>query len=89
MTINVKRLDDQLVMVYQDNGCGLDESAQKSIYDPFVTTRRSEGNTGLGMHLVYNIVSQALGGSIKLKSRPGEGVEFTVKFPLDTRVSKD
>ena len=79
----------ELIMIYRDNGCGLDEKQQKSIYEPFVTTRRSEGNTGLGMHLVYNIVNQGLGGSIKLKSQPEQGVEFTIKFPRDSRLVEE
>ena len=85
MTIDVTHDHGHVKLVYRDNGCGLDEAAQKQIYEPFVTTKRNEGNTGLGMHLVYNLVNRALGGSIKLKSAPLNGVEYTIVFPVDFR----
>lgn len=50
-----------------------------------MTTKRHEGRTGLGMHLVYNLVNRGLGGSIKLKSAPYSGVEYTIVFPADRR----
>lgn len=67
---------------YLDNGRGISEHLKKRIYDPFVTTKRGQGGSGLGMHLVYNLVTQALSGSITLKSTENQGVEFTIIFPV-------
>jgi signal transduction histidine kinase len=55
---------------------------RKRIFDPFVTTKRGQGGSGLGMHLVYNLVTQALNGSISIVSEEGQGVEFRIIFPV-------
>lgn len=73
-----------LKLVYRDNGNGIPEEIRKRIFDPFVTTRRGQGGSGLGMHLVYNLVTQALNGSITLSSEEGNGVEFMIVFPVET-----
>jgi signal transduction histidine kinase len=54
---------------------------RKRIFDPFVTTKRGQGGSGLGMHLVYNLVTQALNGSISVVSEKGLGVQFRILFP--------
>jgi signal transduction histidine kinase len=51
------------------------------VFEPFFTTRRGSGGTGLGLHLVYNLVTQLLGGSITCASSPGHGTEFTIRLP--------
>lgn len=73
---------NKLKVTYEDNGKGIDESMRKRIFDPFVTTKRGQGGSGLGMHLVYNLVTQALNGSISLTSEEGQGVEFQIIFPV-------
>ena len=55
---------------------------RKRIFDPFVTTKRGQGGSGLGMHLVYNLVTQALNGSISIVSEEGQGVQFRILFPI-------
>ena len=67
---------------YQDTGKGMDENTLKNIYNPFFTTKRSHGGTGLGMHIVYNLVTQRLKGQIECKSAPGQGTEFMLTIPL-------
>jgi two-component system, NtrC family, sensor kinase len=74
---------DRLFLRYRDNGKGMDEPTLKRIYDPFFTTRRDLGGTGLGMHIVFNLVNQKLGGTIKATSTPGEGAEFLLDLPRD------
>jgi signal transduction histidine kinase len=69
-------------LVYRDNGKGIPDDIKKLIFDPFVTTKRGQGGSGLGMHLVYNLVTQALNGSIVLSSEEGQGVEFVIVFPI-------
>ena len=81
LTIEIKIEDQNVCIIYKDNGKGMDEKTIKKIYDPFYTTRRSHGGTGLGMHLVYNLVTQTMGGVIECISPPGEGAVFIIKFP--------
>ncbi|MBD3586440.1 HAMP domain-containing histidine kinase [Salinimonas sp. HHU 13199] len=73
-----------LKLVYKDNGKGIPDEIRKRIFAPFVTTRRGQGGSGLGMHLVYNLVTQGLNGSITLSSEEGKGVEFLIVFPVET-----
>jgi signal transduction histidine kinase len=81
--ITIKSIDDKKVSIeFKDNGKGIPEHLRKRIFDPFVTTKRGQGGSGLGMHLVYNLVTQALNGSISIVSEEGQGVEFRIIFPV-------
>ena len=60
----------------------MDEETLKRIYNPFFTTKRSHGGTGLGMHIVYNLVTQKLGGQISVESGIEEGALFDIRVPL-------
>ncbi|MCF2908883.1 ATP-binding protein [Pseudoalteromonas sp. DL2-H2.2] len=82
IAIKVNREESQLTIVYSDNGVGVPNAIKKRIFDPFVTTRRGEGGSGLGMHLVYNLVTQALGGSITLQEDYKSGTQFVISLPL-------
>jgi PAS domain S-box-containing protein len=68
---------------YRDNGKGMTDEQLAKIYDPFFTTRRGQGGTGLGMHIVYNLVTQSLSGEIECHSRLGEYTVFTITIPKD------
>lgn len=80
--ISAQVADDCLRMVYRDDGIGMDEATRKRIFEPFFTTKRGTGGSGLGMHITWNLVTQALGGSIQCESAPGEGVCFTLTIPM-------
>jgi signal transduction histidine kinase len=67
---------------YRDNGTGMSQEQVKRVFDPFFTTNRGEGGTGLGMHIVFNLVSQKLAGQVTATSEPGQGVTFTIDTPL-------
>ena len=87
--LNIEHDTENIVLTYQDNGKGLSQDKCERIFDPFFTTKRDKGGSGLGMHIVYNLVSQSLGGQIKVKSQEGQGVEFTITFPYHTERAPD
>ncbi len=53
---------DNVEIIFSDNGCGMSLDVRRRAFDPFFTTRRDQGGTGLGLHIVYNIVTNRLGG---------------------------
>ena len=67
---------------YSDNGIGMDTVTKERIFEPFFTTKRGSGGSGLGMHIVYNIVTQSLKGEITCKSSPGSGTIFSILWPV-------
>jgi len=82
ISIGIRRRDEHILITYQDTGCGIPEENLKKIYDPFFTTKRGRnGGTGLGLHIVFNLVSQTLKGKIRCTSPPGEGARFEIEFP--------
>ena len=66
---------------FADNGVGIPAENLKKIFDPFFTTKRGVGGSGLGLHIVHNIVTQLLGGTIHVTSAFGQGALFEVRFP--------
>ena len=79
----IERNESSLIINYRDNGVGVDKTIKKRIFDPFVTTKRGEGGSGLGMHLVYNLVTQALGGSVFYDEKDERGASFIITLPTD------
>jgi signal transduction histidine kinase len=80
--IEVQREGQSLRLRYRDNGRGIAPEHLPKIFDPFFTTKRGLGGSGLGLHVVYNLVTQTLGGTIECRSTPGEGVSFEVDLPI-------
>ncbi|WP_425403822.1 PAS domain S-box protein [Hwanghaeella sp.] len=72
-------------LLYKDTGRGISADNLPRIFDPFFTTNRAKGGSGLGMHVVYNLVTRKLGGTIKCSSEPGKGVVFEILVPLKMR----
>ncbi|MGO4713064.1 sensor histidine kinase [Bradyrhizobium sp. 2TAF24] len=72
---------DDVELTFADDGIGMTTEVQRQAFDPFFTTRRSEGGTGLGLHIVYNLVIQQLGGRIRLESKTGHGTTFRIILP--------
>ena len=82
ITISARaRGHDDVEINFADNGVGMTPDVQRQAFDPFFTTRRNEGGTGLGLHIVYNLVTQQLGGRMMLESRPGQGTTFRIIMP--------
>ena len=72
---------DDVEIIFADDGAGMTPDVQRQAFDPFFTTRRNEGGTGLGLHIVYNLVTQQLGGRMMLDSRLGQGTTFRIIIP--------
>ena len=68
-------------IIFTDDGCGMSADVWRQAFDPFFTTRRHQGCTGLGLHIVYSIVTDRLGGRLDLKSEPGRGTRVELKLP--------
>jgi signal transduction histidine kinase len=82
ITISARaRGHDDVEIIFADNGAGMTPDVQRQAFDPFFTTRRNEGGTGLGLHIVYNLVTQQLGGRMMLESRLGQGSTFRIIMP--------
>jgi signal transduction histidine kinase len=82
ITISARaRGSDDIEIIFADNGAGMTPDVQRQAFDPFFTTRRNEGGTGLGLHIVYNLVTQQLGGRMVLESRLGQGTTFRIIMP--------
>jgi signal transduction histidine kinase len=72
----------QIELVIADDGLGMSEEVQRRAFDPFFTTRRTQGGTGLGLHIVYNLVTRRLGGRITFASAPSRGTTFRITLPV-------
>ncbi|WP_165901841.1 sensor histidine kinase [Reinekea marinisedimentorum] len=79
--------NNRLILLYSDDGAGMDEITLRKIYDPFYTTRRSDGGSGLGMNIVYNLVTSKLNGNIETKSQPGQGIQVRMSLKISENVS--
>ncbi len=77
-------LPGKLQIQFADDGNGIEAEHLRRIFDPFFTTRLGSGKNGLGLHIVYNLVSSLLGGHISVQSTLGSGTMFTIELP--TRV---
>jgi PAS domain S-box-containing protein len=72
---------DNVEIIFSDNGCGMSLDVRRRAFDPFFTTRRDQGGTGLGLHIVYSIVTNRLGGRLDLDSEPGKGTRIQIILP--------
>ncbi len=82
ISIIVRSPGDRLEIEFSDNGKGMSAEVLTKIFDPFFTTKRSEGGSGLGLHIVYNLITQTLNGGIACRSQPDQGTSFTIHWPL-------
>lgn len=72
---------DGVLIVVRDDGRGMNPEVLAHVFEPFVTTRRGKGGTGLGLHILYNLVIQVLGGRIRAESAAGQGTRFEIRLP--------
>lgn len=83
LQIQIEQREHQAVLTYRDNGCGIPSEHLGKVYDPFFTTARHQGGTGLGLNIVYNIVTQSLKGTIQMESQVDQGTTFAIAIPLE------
>ncbi len=80
--LSFKREVEQVIFQYSDDGKGISPENLSKVFDPFFTTSRTQGGTGLGLHIVYNLVTQRLKGTIHCESQVGFGTKFIIQLPL-------
>jgi signal transduction histidine kinase len=80
LSVEVEGTPRQVVLSVRDTGVGMDEATQAQVFEPFFTTRPDEGGTGLGLATVRSVVDQ-FGGTVVIRSAPGQGSEFRVVLP--------
>lgn len=81
ITLQLRAEQIDLHWHYSDNGCGLDAANLQRLFDPFFTTKRHQGGTGLGTHIVYNLVTVRLKGQIDVSSPAGAGLHYVIRLP--------
>ena len=89
INIQAEKRPQMLFIEYRDDGVGMTAEVKKKAFEPFFTTRLGVGGSGLGMHLVYNYVSQVLGGKISIESAPGEGFTCYIELPFEAPKRKE
>ncbi|PHR70620.1 MAG: hypothetical protein COA66_11410 [Arcobacter sp.] len=80
--IRIEQNKDELIIVYTDNGKGIKKENLHKIFDPFFTTNRNNGGSGLGLNIIYNIITSRFKGTIICKSIENEGVEFFIHLKV-------
>ncbi len=80
--VAISSLPEHVQISFSDNGNGIEEGNLKRIFDPFFTTKLGQGGSGLGLHVVYNIVTGLLGGRVHVWSVVGHGTQIVVDIPL-------
>lgn len=83
ITITAVHIKDRVIIQYSDDGVGIDIDDVNKIFDPFFTTKRGQGGSGLGLNIVYNLVTSVLKGSITCTSEVNEGTVFKIDVPYD------
>ncbi|MEG4287256.1 ATP-binding sensor histidine kinase [Microcoleus sp. A006_D1] len=81
MAFEIELEGDRLIFEYADNGKGITPENLSKIFEPFFTTKRGQGGTGLGLHIIYNLVTQRLKGTIICESQVDKGTKFMIEFP--------
>jgi len=81
--------EDAVELICRDNGIGMAPSVQRRLFEPFFTTKRGRGGSGLGMHIVYTLVTGLMGGDVSVDTSPGEGTAIHITLPARAPDSPD
>lgn len=84
IVISVTKSEDSIILSFKDNGVGIDDISKGKIFEPFFTTSKEKGGSGLGLNLVYDLVTNQLKGSIECISELNKGTEFIIKTPANS-----
>ena len=80
--LEITKQGENLIIDYCDDGRGLDDAALERHFDAFFTTRRGRGGSGLGTHIMHNLVTQTLSGTIRAFSQLGKGLQYRITIPV-------
>jgi signal transduction histidine kinase len=83
ITVSTKKVKDKVEIRVKDNGNGIPQELLDKIFQPFFTTKPTGQGTGLGLSLSYDIITKGHDGDIKVKTKEGEGSEFTITLPMN------
>ncbi len=83
LQFEITQQGDEVIIIYSDDGKGIPSKSLDKIFEPFFTTARERGGSGLGLHIIYNLVTQNLKGSIFCKSEVDVGTRFTLTLPIN------
>ena len=83
ISIQTQKQGDKARIIFSDDGKGLDKSIADKIFEPFITTKRNEGGTGLGLNITYNLVTQQLKGTVRIDSEHKKGTSFIIEIPCE------
>lgn len=83
IVIDISKDEKYLRIIYKDDGKGVKKENIPNIFNPFFTTNRAYGGTGLGLNIVYNLITNKLNGTITCNSTQGEGTIFSIIVPLE------
>lgn len=81
INIQFYQKEQNIIIEYTDNGCGVGKELHQKIFEPFFTTKRGQGGSGLGLNLVFNLVKQKLHGRLSFSSELGQGVHYVITLP--------
>ncbi|AQS36470.1 signal transduction histidine kinase [Shewanella psychrophila] len=81
--IHIGRTEDRVVVNFKDDGKGMSAETVSMVFEPFYTTRRGSGGSGLGLYIVFNLITQVLKGDVHCTSKLGVGTEFKITFPIE------
>ncbi len=85
LTFDFKQDKGRFIFEYADDGRGIEEENLRKIFEPFFTTKRGQGGSGLGLHIIYNLVTQKMAGAIRCESAVGVGTRFIIEVPLQVQ----
>jgi len=83
IVMHASREGNNVHFIYSDDGSGMPTETVNKVFEPFYTTKRGTGRSGLGMFILYNLITHALRGEVVCESEPGKGVEFKMTFPIN------
>lgn len=81
ISIKFHEQSDNVIFEYQDNGCGVEPALHQKIFEPFFTSKRGKGGSGLGLNIVFNLLNKKLHGELVFESQVGHGVHYTITMP--------